>query len=307
MAGPHSPGSDGPTYAPPNLPAGWIAQWDASSKRYYYVELGTGSSQWDPPTEPALAGSGTPVGHADHPYKVPGSDAQIITHPDGTKTARYPDGRLEPVDPSPDGTRGAGGATGIGVLGAFSEARSARLVVTNMAVDRMAAAVLADCSGGGGLAGSVVSGLMSSGHGSSHGSSHGGGQGGLGGKLASQLASNLFSSGSKPSSSPQNFHGGQSSGHSSGSGGGLGGAPQQSYGAPPSAQYGQHGQPQHGQPQHGQPQYGQPQYAGGAAASYAAPPQGGHSPYPPQPQYASGGHQQQQPAHHQGGYSGQYH
>lgn len=124
MAGPSSPGSDGPTFGPPPLPAGWIAQWDASSKKYYFVQLSTGASQWDTPTEAAPVG-GTPASRNDHPYGVPhganNGGAEIIVHPDGSRTARYPDGRLEPVHPREDeyagGTRGVGGGDGDRGLG----------------------------------------------------------------------------------------------------------------------------------------------------------------------------------------------
>lgn len=123
MAGPASPGSEGPTFAPPPLPAGWIAQWDASSKKYYFVQLSTGASQWETPVEAAPVGE-TPAARVDHPYGVPNNHhhqnnnrADIIVHPDGSQTARYPDGRLEPVNPREDGsttpgTRGIGGAGG---------------------------------------------------------------------------------------------------------------------------------------------------------------------------------------------------
>jgi hypothetical protein len=125
MAGPSSPGSEGPTFAPPPLPAGWIAQWDASSRKYYFVQLSTGASQWETPTEAAPVG-GTPSARTDHPYGVPqktgNNGAEIIVHPDGSQTARYPDGRLEPVHPREDGsvgdgTRGVGGGGGDRSLG----------------------------------------------------------------------------------------------------------------------------------------------------------------------------------------------
>jgi hypothetical protein len=33
----------------PKLPAGWISQWDNSSRKYYYVQISTGVSQWELP------------------------------------------------------------------------------------------------------------------------------------------------------------------------------------------------------------------------------------------------------------------
>lgn len=41
----HPPSSGGP----PQLPPGWISQWDPNSQRYYYLEQATGRTQWDPP------------------------------------------------------------------------------------------------------------------------------------------------------------------------------------------------------------------------------------------------------------------
>ena len=114
MAGPASPGSEGPTFAPPQLPPGWIAQWDGTSKKYYYVQLSTGVSQWDTPTEAAPVG-GTPGQNVEHPYGVPGGGAgqpQLITHPDGTQTVKHADGTMEPVMPGGDGTRGVDGPNG---------------------------------------------------------------------------------------------------------------------------------------------------------------------------------------------------
>lgn len=120
MAGTASPGSSsGPTFAPPPLPPGWIAQWDAVSGKYYFVQLSTGVSQWDTPTESAPTGLDTPAPPSEHPYGAPGpGGAQIITHPDGTRTVKHPDGTMEPILPGQEpGTRGVGGPgdRGLGV------------------------------------------------------------------------------------------------------------------------------------------------------------------------------------------------
>jgi hypothetical protein len=120
MAGQGSPSnSEGPTFAPPQLPAGWIAQWDSNSKKYYFVQLSTGVSQWDTPTDAAPVG-GTPAQSSEHPYGVPGGgQPQLITHPDGTQTVKHADGRMEPIMPGEDGTRGGvdgpSGERGLGV------------------------------------------------------------------------------------------------------------------------------------------------------------------------------------------------
>jgi hypothetical protein len=117
MAGTASPGGDGPTYAPPQLPPGWIAQWDGASKKYYFVQLSTGVSQWDTPTDPApVGGGGTPAEKIEHPYGVPGQP-QLITHPDGTQTVKHADGTMEPILPPGDSARGVDGPDGERGLG----------------------------------------------------------------------------------------------------------------------------------------------------------------------------------------------
>lgn len=120
MAGPASPGTEGPTYEPPQLPAGWIAQWDGASKKYYFVSISTGVSQWETPKQ--AAATGTPAPQQDHPYGAP--NPELITHPDGTQTVRHSDGRMEPVLPPGDSTRGVDGQTGDRSLGVSIYARS---------------------------------------------------------------------------------------------------------------------------------------------------------------------------------------
>lgn len=115
MTGPASPAADGPTFAPPNLPAGWIAQWDGASKKYYYVQLSTGVSQWEVPTQAVQTGN-TPGQVPDHPYGAPGApQPEVITHPDGSQTIRHADGTMEPI--MADGTRGGDGPNGDRGLG----------------------------------------------------------------------------------------------------------------------------------------------------------------------------------------------
>jgi hypothetical protein len=48
------------------MPPGWLAQWDQSSQRWYYVDQSTGRTQWDPP-----AGAPPPQG----PYAPPAQGA----------------------------------------------------------------------------------------------------------------------------------------------------------------------------------------------------------------------------------------
>lgn len=67
------PGQEGPSFGPPPLPEGWIAQWDGMGRKYYFVQLSTGDSQWETPTHAAPTGptpQATPQG-AEHPYGAP--------------------------------------------------------------------------------------------------------------------------------------------------------------------------------------------------------------------------------------------
>ena len=107
MTGTASPGNEGPSFGPPQLPAGWIAQWDGASRKYYYVQLSTGVSQWDVPTEAAKTGN-TPGQAIEHPYGTP--QPELITHPDGSQTVKHADGTMEPI--MADGSRGVEGPNG---------------------------------------------------------------------------------------------------------------------------------------------------------------------------------------------------
>ncbi|KAI0194814.1 hypothetical protein EV127DRAFT_200747 [Xylaria flabelliformis] len=201
MAGPASP-NEGPTFEPPHLPPGWIAQWDGSSKKYYYVQLSTGVSQWEVPTD--AAPGGTPAQSNEHPYGVPGP-REVITHPDGTQTLKHPDGRMEPILP-PESSRSLDGS--ISDRGFGSIATNALLGQFTSGNGKPHSGGSQGSGGLGNLAGQLI-GSLSNSHGGSSGSHSGGGGSG---NLVGQLASNLFSSGHKPDQ-PQNYHGGQS--HSS--------------------------------------------------------------------------------------------
>ncbi|KAK9783944.1 hypothetical protein AB5N19_09885 [Seiridium cardinale] len=208
MAGPASPGTEGPTFEPPQLPPGWIAQWDGASKKYYFVSISTGVSQWETPN--SAAPGGTPAQQQEHPYGVP--KPELITHPDGTQTVRHADGRMEPVLPPGDGTRGVGGETGDRSIGSFA---------SNMLMNQISGGhgKQSNNSGGhgssplGGIAGQLLGGLSgSNSHGNSQSNSHSSGGNNGAGKLVGALASSLFSSGGKTEhQQPQNYHGGQSS------------------------------------------------------------------------------------------------
>lgn len=93
---PHPPVSpdSGPTDPTlPKLPAGWIAQWDNNSRKYYYVQISTGVSQWDLPTSEA------PIGGGSH-TSTPAQNTNPYSAPEGA-----------------EGTRGMGGQEGDRGLG----------------------------------------------------------------------------------------------------------------------------------------------------------------------------------------------
>ncbi|KAI5819065.1 hypothetical protein BZA77DRAFT_305618 [Pyronema omphalodes] len=45
---------------PPRVPEGWLAQWDSNYKQFYYVNLATGKSQWEPPVDTSTKPGQTP-------------------------------------------------------------------------------------------------------------------------------------------------------------------------------------------------------------------------------------------------------
>ena len=53
---------------PPRVPDGWKAVWNAQYQEYFYVNMYTKASQWDPPTEPAHHGEESgPPGYSSGP------------------------------------------------------------------------------------------------------------------------------------------------------------------------------------------------------------------------------------------------
>lgn len=93
MTGPATPGQEGPNIGPPPLPEGWTAQWDGMSRKYYFVQISTGQSTWEVPTQAAPIG-GTPT---------PGAESQF-QQPAGTSP--YPQAGQQPDGPA--GERGLG-------------------------------------------------------------------------------------------------------------------------------------------------------------------------------------------------------
>ncbi|KAG6090672.1 hypothetical protein E4U30_008139 [Claviceps sp. LM220 group G6] len=253
MAGPTSPSYEGPSFGPPSLPSGWIAQWDGASRKYYYVQIATGAAQWETPTQAAKTG-GTPGQAVEHPYGTP--PPQLITHPDGSQTVKHPDGTMEPI--LTDGARGVDGPTGDRGIG--SMAMNAILGGKKQS------------SGGGGIGGLASQFLGGSSGGSGHGGGGGGSGGGNGiaGQLAGKLVSNLFSSSDKPDT-PQNYHGGHGGSKPSQQGGLAGtvfGGVAHMFGGKDS-----HGS---GNQNFGYSNVGAGTYAGGEAPTYN-PPGGTHS------------------------------
>ncbi|KAE9573152.1 hypothetical protein CGMCC3_g10888 [Colletotrichum fructicola] len=297
MAGPTSPGTEGPTFAPPHLPAGWIAQWDGSSKKYYFVQLSTGVSQWEVPTDAAPTGA-TPAQPSDHPYGVP--QPELITHPDGSQTVRHADGTLEPVNPPmpPDNTntRGLDGPTGDRGLG--SMAMNA-LLGKNSSHNNSSGSHGNSSSPLGSLMGGVAN--MFGGNKPAHGSndygysnsaSGGGGYSGQAPPTSYQPSGSTHTQHSSPPAGASSYHSPASNqGHN-----------QQSY-PPPPTQAQNHNQSFPPPPnQYSTPNQGQTHHN----TAYGAPPQQSHNQYPPppsggppssygqQPSYAAQSNQQQQ-------------
>ncbi|EER27462.1 hypothetical protein CPC735_027980 [Coccidioides posadasii C735 delta SOWgp] len=63
----------GPSTSPPPLPEGWLAQWEGTLRKWYFVQPATGKSQWEVPTEPFIpTPSSTPHSIASPgPYHAP--------------------------------------------------------------------------------------------------------------------------------------------------------------------------------------------------------------------------------------------
>ncbi|QIX02169.1 hypothetical protein AMS68_007686 [Peltaster fructicola] len=76
MAGPSSPDA-GPDFAPPSLPPGWIAQWDGKSRKYYFVQISTGESTWEVPTQaaPQVPTPGATPAQEANPFRMPENES----------------------------------------------------------------------------------------------------------------------------------------------------------------------------------------------------------------------------------------
>lgn len=182
---PGTPGQEGPSSEPPNTPPGWIAQWDATTRRYYFVEIATGKSQWDVPTQP---------GGGMTPLASPGIGAGPSSAPDGQTEDRG-------MHPGPDGQTGDRSLGSMAMqyaMGGNSKKKN----------DSGPAGLL-------NMAGSLLGGNSKPSHGGSSTSS-----GGLGGMVGA-LAGSVLGGGKKDDkhSNQQHNYSGQS--HSGGNDGGL--------------------------------------------------------------------------------------
>ncbi|KAG9880183.1 hypothetical protein KCV05_g20998, partial [Aureobasidium melanogenum] len=153
----------GPDKAPPNLPIGWIAQWDGNSRKYYFVQISTGVSTWEVPTEaaPTVPSPGNTPAQHQNPFPVP--------HDTQGQTTRGVDGQ--------EGERGLGG------------------MAMNMLLNSNKPQQQQHSSGLGGLAAQFLGGNSNSNSGQGQNQNHNSsGAAGLVGKLAG----NFLGGGNKP-------------------------------------------------------------------------------------------------------------
>ncbi|RDW83135.1 hypothetical protein BP5796_04626 [Coleophoma crateriformis] len=320
-----SPGQEGPSFGPPQVPQGWIAQWDGVSRKYYFVQLATGESTWETPTQPAPAGptpQATPQG-VDHPHGLPEEGHEggtLISNADGSQSIRYPDGRIEPYNGESDRSLGSfamnqllGGhkqsGQSSGVMGLASQFLGGKTNTHSggSSSSSGAAGIV------GALAGSLLGGKKQNNQQQqqtnySGSQPHQGQSGGLMGSLGGMFGGNHGSSGgnnygySSGNSHQQGGYSGQAPPSSYQPAGGASSYspapqqhqqqqqhssyPQQSYGAPPQGQ-----QPQYGQGQEHQ----QAPYGGGMQHQNSYGPSGHQQPSPAQHQYPPPPNQQYPP------------
>lgn len=75
-----------------------LAQWEGTSRKYYYVQRATGHSQWDVPTQPALSvptPDPTPQQYTDPFQKPAGGPTSPFMGPDGQMQVKKEDGTVE--------------------------------------------------------------------------------------------------------------------------------------------------------------------------------------------------------------------
>ncbi|EPS29604.1 hypothetical protein PDE_04554 [Penicillium oxalicum 114-2] len=86
----------GPSSPPPQLPEGWLPQWEGVGRQWYYVQRATGKSQWEIPTEPVImTPSSTPGSIGAGPSQAP-SNTTTPSHYT-TETHQSMEGSMKPV------------------------------------------------------------------------------------------------------------------------------------------------------------------------------------------------------------------
>ncbi|GAB7365713.1 hypothetical protein MBLNU230_g7051t1 [Neophaeotheca triangularis] len=183
MAEPTTPDA-GPNESPPSLPPGWTAQWDAKSRKYYYVQISTGESTWDVPTTPAPqvpTPGGTPA-NLENPYPAPGSrgleqrnDGSMTYAPDGQGSDRGFGSDM--MHMAMGGNKPHGGQHG-GLAGFASSFLGGG---GHQQQQQQQQQQQAHSGGSGGLVGSLASGFLGGNkpHAQTQGQSHGSGMGGM--------------------------------------------------------------------------------------------------------------------------------
>ncbi|KUJ23820.1 uncharacterized protein LY89DRAFT_776059 [Mollisia scopiformis] len=99
-----------PNLAPPQVPAGWRAEWSPEHNTWYYLNLTTNASQWNFPVEQVQ----TPYGSPPPPQQYPPYQQQQSDTPQSQQIGTVP----EPTgEVGPDGERGLGKIAAGGLLG----------------------------------------------------------------------------------------------------------------------------------------------------------------------------------------------
>lgn len=114
--------------AGPPLPPGWVAQFDQTSQRWYYIEQATGISRWEPPSNNAPYGQYPPpqvphYGGATGAYPQPdpyyGGQNPGMAPPAGG--GYYPQGQVKDPKSDKDDKKkmmmGAAGGLAVGAVG----------------------------------------------------------------------------------------------------------------------------------------------------------------------------------------------
>ncbi|KAJ6107912.1 hypothetical protein N7523_009235 [Penicillium sp. IBT 18751x] len=70
---------------PPSVPEGWKAQYDERYQTWFYVNIATGKSQWDPPQAPPTSADGPPPSEPPPSYNQTGPAGPGVTGTIGDK------------------------------------------------------------------------------------------------------------------------------------------------------------------------------------------------------------------------------